>query len=361
MKCFVIMPFGDPKKDEKLAKKYEVIYSHWIKPTIESIQVNDKEKVLIECHRADKEVRPGDIITHVIENLVTSEIVIADMTGQNPNVFYELGVRHAVSDNTILIAENLDDIPFDLRNMRRILYHYDPGGMLDFQNALKRTIQKILSEPKQIDNPVRKFLYYREMEKLTSSMSETPPGFDVMKSIISEMTHLKKELAEQVGETRQFIKLITTPQENDSETQKSGKIGLEFFEGNWDNMMTGSRYYAKIVNGKLLIPYCYSERTKITGHYYNCRLVEKTLFARFEWFDRAVSGYIFLKIESENRLVGGWWYSEALTSKEVNDISEINDSIPGMNEITLDRDTTLKEMPKWAKEYFEELEQGNKE
>jgi hypothetical protein len=157
------MPFGNPKKEKELAKKYEVIYSN-IKRTIESIRINGKEKGFVTCHRADKEVRPGEIITHVIENLVTSEIVIADLTGRNPNVFYELGVRHAVRNNAILIAEDLEDIPFDLRGLRTISYKYDPEGMMNFQNLLKETVEKKISETEKIDNPVRNFLYNREME-----------------------------------------------------------------------------------------------------------------------------------------------------------------------------------------------------
>ena len=386
MKCFVIMPFGDSKKDEESKKKYDDIFNA-IKRTIEKIQINDKEKKILTCHRADEEIGPGEIIAHVIENLVTSEIVIADLTGRNPNVFYELGVRHSVENKTILIAEDLEDIPFDLKGQRIISYRYDFKGMMNLQDLLQEAVEKLISDPEENDNPVRKFLYNRETERI--SKKETPSGFEAEKNILSELNHLKKEfaeqtkkmnalkkesadqrkefaykLAEQNKEIRKLMEWITSPQEDDAEIRKSGEsneIDMEFFEGNWNSIMTGSRLYAKIVKGKLLVPYCYSQRTKITGHYYNCRLVEKTLFARFEWFNNAVSGYIFLKIESENRLTGGWWYIEDLTSKEVNDISKINDSIPGMNEITLDRDTTSKEMPEWAKEYFEGLESENKD
>jgi len=118
MQCFVIMPFGNPKVDPTRAQKLDAIYSQWIKPTVESISLTGLANDTIACHRADKEERPGEIISHIIENLTTSDIVIADLSGRNPNVFYELGVRQAVRSNTILILEDLDDIPFDLRGLR---------------------------------------------------------------------------------------------------------------------------------------------------------------------------------------------------------------------------------------------------
>ena len=152
MKCFVIMPFGDPSVDPANTRKLNHIYEEWIKPAVESIRVPRKKVARIDCHRADKAVRSGDIIRHVIEQLVTSDIVIADLTGKNPNVFYELGVRHAVSNNTILIAEDIEDIPFDLRSLRAIPYQFDPEHMLEFKRTLTKAVKQVLSEQDQIDN-----------------------------------------------------------------------------------------------------------------------------------------------------------------------------------------------------------------
>jgi hypothetical protein len=87
MNCFVIMPFGNALVDPALARRQELIYSQWIKPTVESIAVPGEGQEKIKCYRSDKEFRTGDIITHVIRRLVDSGLVIADLTGRNPNVF----------------------------------------------------------------------------------------------------------------------------------------------------------------------------------------------------------------------------------------------------------------------------------
>src|SRR5439155_4691700 len=77
-----------------------------------------------------------------------------DLTGQNPNVFYELGVRHALHPRTILIAQSLDDIPSDLREYRTIVYDTSAKGAADFSSRLKGCFDEIMKNPDRQDNPV---------------------------------------------------------------------------------------------------------------------------------------------------------------------------------------------------------------
>ncbi len=351
MKCFVIMPFGNPQEDAELFDRLNSIYEKWIKPTIENTQITENKEDRIICHRGDKDFHPGEIIIHIIENLVSSDIVLADLTGKNPNVFYELGVRHAISNNTILIAENLEDIPFDLRPLRAISYKYTPDGMLKFKSELEEAVKAIISNPEKIDNPVRRYLYESEIKKIM--VNSTPPGYDVLKDLISEVSNLKKEFSVQVGEFRKVMQLVTTPQQDEIKMVNNKKIDLKFFEGIWEEIEEGSIFYAKIFNGILHVPYRYAGVPKLTGYYYNCRLVGDTLFARFEWFDGSISGYVFCTVESENSLTGGWWFSEDLPIEITQDISRIDSSIPGMNKFTLERSKKSKQIPKEVeKEYI---------
>ena len=181
MKCFVIMPFGDPKKDPDYHSMLEHIYLG-IKSTVESIAVPEILGQKISCHRADKTLAPGEIIPHVIENIVDSFIVIADLSDMNPNVFYELGVRHAVSNNTILITRNLDNIPFDLKQLRTRSFSYSGQGLESLQNSLKEAIQSILVSPEKIDNPVRRFIFTQKESKfdVILEFQNTVPRFSKM-------------------------------------------------------------------------------------------------------------------------------------------------------------------------------------
>ena len=171
MRCFVIMPFGDPSVDPVAARKSDSIYTNWIKRAVESIADPDAPGGQIQCSRADRNHQMRDIIEHIVEALVEADIVIADLTGRNANVFYELGVRHATSVNTILIAESEHEIPFDLRRMRTFFYRYEPNAMLDLQNNIRLAISEIIRDRDRIDNPVRRYLYERETRKIMQSSS----------------------------------------------------------------------------------------------------------------------------------------------------------------------------------------------
>lgn len=355
MKCFVIMPFGDPRKEPERARKLELIYSDWIKPCVESIKTPGQPDETISCHRADKSSRPGEIITHIIENLVSADIVIADLSGRNPNVFYELGVRHSVNNNTILIADNLDDVPFDLRGLRTITYRWDPEQMVNLKRSLASAITEILGEPDKIDNPVRRHLYDREVDKLIKQPA--PPGYDVVKNILNEMSSLRKAFNEQASDIRGIINQITIEKDSDLDESKS-KYDLKFFEGVWLNSSSGSNYFAKVINNELLIAYLYHNVPDNPAHYYKCKLIGDTLFARFEWFSRDISGYLFLKVESEDSLVGGWWYGEDIPHEVRNNIKLINETIPFMEPMSWRRIKEKKTEPKWVREYFQEKRNG---
>jgi hypothetical protein len=354
MKCFVIMPFGDPEKDPEEARKLENIYSQWIKPTIEGIELPENPSEIIHCHRADKEPRPGEIITHVIENLVGADIVVADLSRKNPNVFYELGVRHTVANNTILIADSIDDIPFDLRGLRAISYKYDPEGMLRFKKDLENAVRSIITGPQKIDNPVRRFLYTREVEKIVAQPSL--PGYDIVRTILSEMANLRKDFRNQLSGVRELMEAITAPSPSKDRIAERPEVDLSFFEGVWKTS-TGSTYCPRIIGDDLYIPYTYLQDRWLTGHYFNCRVINRTLFAQFEWFHEPIWGYVFLTVESQKKLVGGWWYGRDVPKEIQIDVSRIDVSLPGMTEISLERKEG-ESAPGWAEEYFEYLKRG---
>jgi hypothetical protein len=102
--CFVLMPF---------ASQFTTIYS-----SLKEVIVNAK----MHCYRADEIFKPTAIVNTIKEMIIRSNIIIADLTGRNPNVFYELGYAHALGKNTILITQNSDDVPFDITHRQYILY-----------------------------------------------------------------------------------------------------------------------------------------------------------------------------------------------------------------------------------------------
>ena len=126
--CFVLMPF---------ARDFNEVYEEVIKPTVTGPQIEMK------CIRADEIYSVKPIINDVWTHIQKAELIIADLTGRNPNVFYELGLSHAVRKKTILIAQNLADVPFDLRHLRLIEYRNTIGGGRHLGEELLKTIQSI--------------------------------------------------------------------------------------------------------------------------------------------------------------------------------------------------------------------------
>ncbi len=85
-----------------------------------------------------------DDITKSIEK---ARIIVADLTGRNPNVFYEVGIAHTLNKTVLLLAQNIDDVPFDLRHRRVLIYEYSPRGCKRLENEISKHINSLLSKP----------------------------------------------------------------------------------------------------------------------------------------------------------------------------------------------------------------------
>jgi hypothetical protein len=142
----VISPIGKPGTENHT--KFKEVLDYIIKAAVKASGYG------LQVLRADDIDRAGSFIKDILESLYGSYVVVADLTEQNPNVFYELGVRHALSPRTILIAQSIDDIPSDLREYRTIVYDTSAKGAAGFSVRLKKYLDEIQKEPERADNPV---------------------------------------------------------------------------------------------------------------------------------------------------------------------------------------------------------------
>lgn len=354
------MQYGNREKDQNRKQDLDGLYEHFIRPAVESVAVPGNVNQYVVCHRGDKEPGPGDIITHIIENLVLSELAIADLTGRNPNVFYELGVRHSVNDNTILISESEEDVPFDLRGQRLILYKRDFEGGGRLRTEIAKAVQDIVRSPGRIDNPVRRFLFDRERDKMLQKFESQgrPPGYEFVNALLQEMSNLRNDFKAQLDEVRNVMSAVTAPQRGFSTVLGNSSLSddLSFAEGAWLDTNSGSHLYARIVNGQLLMPYSYGSNKSLTAHFYNFRRIGENVFARFEWFDDSkISGYAQAKIQDPGHLVGGWWFSKGVPADVAADITRMSRSIPGMTRWELER-LPARSIPDWAEAYFQAVQ-----
>jgi MAP3K TRAFs-binding domain len=119
--CFVLMPFGEKKDAAGATIQFDAVYKDLIRPAIEAAKM--------EPIRADEEMTGGIIHKPMFERLILCEYAIADLTTANANVFYELGVRHAVRPwSTILIFAEGSRLPFDLGPLRGLPYTLGADG-----------------------------------------------------------------------------------------------------------------------------------------------------------------------------------------------------------------------------------------
>lgn len=96
----------------------------------------------VECERVDEQVISEGILQRVYAEIARADIVIADMTGCNPNVFYEVGYAHALNKATILVTKTASDIPFDLKQTQHIVYG---DSLTTLRTALGKSISHHLS------------------------------------------------------------------------------------------------------------------------------------------------------------------------------------------------------------------------
>jgi hypothetical protein len=75
------------------------------------------------CERVDEQIFDESILERIYNQISKADVVIADMTNRNPNVFYEVGYAHALGKTTILLTKNSEDIPFDLKHYPHIIYN----------------------------------------------------------------------------------------------------------------------------------------------------------------------------------------------------------------------------------------------
>ncbi|HEY9049917.1 MAG TPA: hypothetical protein VIQ03_00135 [Gammaproteobacteria bacterium] len=128
-KAFVVMQFSAPYND---------VYSEVIKT------VCDEE--MIDVLRIDEESGPGLIIADIVKSIIDANVIIAEISPSNPNVFYEVGYAHALNKPTILIAEKGTKLPFDVSPFRTLFYENTIAGKKRLEEGLRRHILTSLKE-----------------------------------------------------------------------------------------------------------------------------------------------------------------------------------------------------------------------
>lgn len=132
--CFIVTPIGKPESETR--KKTDNLIDKVITPVLESRQ--------IESFVSHRHYEPENINYEIIKHLLNDDLVIANLSGLNPNVMYELGIRHATALPIVTIAEDGTELPFDFSTERTLSFDVDLSDAKDFKKELDLSIESAL-------------------------------------------------------------------------------------------------------------------------------------------------------------------------------------------------------------------------
>jgi hypothetical protein len=138
--------FGPPNKKYTYDLFVLMPFTSSLKPVYDYLLKKVAKTLNLSIARADDFFSERSIMHEVWSAINQASIIIADCSGKNPNVFYEIGIAHAIGKPVILITQNQNDVPFDLRHIRYIQYDYTKSGIMKFENTLTTTIVEIIKD-----------------------------------------------------------------------------------------------------------------------------------------------------------------------------------------------------------------------
>lgn len=183
--CFVIAPIGSEGSDNRV--RSDQVLKHVIEPSAGECGY--------ETLRADKISEPGLITSQVIQHIVEDPLVIADLTGRNPNVFYELALRHAIKKPVVQIIHATESIPFDIAASRTVhIDHRDLDSVARAKEEIVKQIRAVETNPEDADNPISVAVELQSLRR-----SDNP-----LEKSYAEIITMLTEIRSSVGDMREF-------------------------------------------------------------------------------------------------------------------------------------------------------------
>lgn len=203
-RCFVIGPIGDPHATHG-SPEHEA-YEHHL-GVFEQVIAPACEKYGITAVRADGIAHAGDINEQICRHVVESDLVVADVTGGNPNVMYELGLRHITGKPTIHIGE-AGQLPFDIASIRTIRYQRSRSHLVAARREIESALEAGRRDGFELLTPARVLRGLQAGDEPPSAADggsgedEDPPGllddFAVIEDGVDEMTADMEEITKTI-------------------------------------------------------------------------------------------------------------------------------------------------------------------
>jgi hypothetical protein len=196
-KCFIITPIGD--SNSVIFRKAKGVIESVIRPVLQKNGFNDI-KAAYEINIS------GMITTQIINRIIDDDLVIVNLTGNNPNVMYEMCLRHVVAKPIIHICENGTILPFDIKDSRTIFYENDMLGVSELKESLKRFLVEIDYGVDYSDNPIYTAYKFGNLLKMSNG-TEKETGIKLLLDILDSISDLKSETNINISENTGVISI----------------------------------------------------------------------------------------------------------------------------------------------------------
>lgn len=196
--CFVIAPIGPPRSDTR--DRTEGLLDEALRPVVKEFG--------LDVTAPHEIAEAGSIPKQVIQHLLEAELVIADLTDLNPNVMYELAVRHAKGKPVVPIAERDTSLPFDITTQRTLFYEDSMHGLSQLKPKLNDAVEEALSNDSP-DNPIFNAQQDFQMRQAVAGDDAMEYLIDRIDDIESSVSRDRREKSEElVNELEEQVRML---------------------------------------------------------------------------------------------------------------------------------------------------------
>lgn len=216
--CFVVTPIGKPDSD--IRRHIDGILEIAIRPVFEGDYTVEAAHTCFESTSITKQV---------YQKLYESDLVIVDLTGLNPNVMYELGIRFCFGKPVILIAEEGTRLPFDINERRTLFFKGDPLGFSELVKPLARIRDTVISN--EINSPIHDALSERKLFREAIDNSENSQIIKMMAYMLNKIEGISDRIVEQsIYVLRKELNLLDRKELNFIDRQDFAKAYQELLD-----------------------------------------------------------------------------------------------------------------------------------
>lgn len=212
--CFVVCPIGEDGSETRL--RSDDIFENLIEPIA--------KKHGYDAFRITEVSTPGEITPQIVEAVMESDLVIADLSGRNPNVFYELALRHMIGEPFIHLITDTSEIPFDIAGLNAIKLRFGfVGDVHQTEQELSDQIAAIKAGKANFQNPVSRY-----KERTVLEASGDPEQIEIA-NLRDEMRSLRKQISN-VRNTAEVAREVSEKSNWKSEAHRLTEIEKYFHD-----------------------------------------------------------------------------------------------------------------------------------